>query len=80
MLIGTCSLATVKRLHQHSSVNPMESPDVTVYHSLERCCLYLVIHSVCPFVCLYVNMSAGTYVCYVPFALHSISFSLVNEN
>ena len=45
LLAGTVSLATVKRLHQHSSVNPMESPDVTVYHSQERCRLCLVIHS-----------------------------------
>ena len=48
LLAGTVSLATVKRLHQHSSVNPMESPDVTVYHSQERCHLCLVIHSVHP--------------------------------
>ena len=49
VLIGTCSLATLKKMHQHSGVDPAESPDVTVYHSQER---YLVIYCICLSVCL----------------------------
>ena len=45
VLTGTCSLATAKKMHKHSGVNPAESPDVVVYRSQERCCLF-----VCSFV------------------------------
>ena len=56
VLTGTCSLATAKKMHKHSGVNPAESPDVVVYRSQERRCLF-----VCSFV-LSVAVS-GRHVC-----------------
>ena len=54
--LGTCSLASAKKMREHNGVEASESPDVMMYHSPERC---LSVH-LC--VCLYTSLCCYKFV------------------